>query len=53
MFPCETLQCDEFVISKVLLTCASCANGGQGETEGTTLAEAAGAINLQEGVLVA
>ena len=46
MFPCETLQCDEFVISKVLLTCASCANGGQGETEGTTLADAAQALTL-------
>ena len=45
MFPCETLQCEEFVISKVLV-CASCANGGQGETEGITLADAAQALTL-------
>jgi hypothetical protein len=49
---CETMQCEEFVGSKVLV-CPSCADGGQGETEGITLADAAGAINIQEGVLVA
>ena len=50
MFPCETLQCDEFVISKVLM-CGSCSDGGQGETEGTTLADAAQELTLKELVL--
>ena len=46
-------SCDEVTIDQAL-RCQYCIGTGQGETtEGVTLADAAGAINIQEGVLVA